>query len=51
MKIMVTFRIEEEIIKELKKEAQKRNMGYQTLMRRWIIERLNVEFSKKGGIK
>jgi len=41
----VTFRIEEKYINQLKNIAQKKAIGYQTLMRMFIVEKLN-EFLK-----
>lgn len=40
-KKLLTIRLDEEIIEATKKAAYKKAVGYQTLMRMWIVEGLN----------
>lgn len=39
----LTFRMDPAHVREIKKVARKFGMGYQTLMRMWILERLRQE--------
>lgn len=39
----ITFRADDELIERIKKIAGAKGMGYQTLMRAWLYERLEEE--------
>ena len=45
-KRLLTIRLDEEIIEATKKTANKKAVGYQTLMRMWIVEGLNRDKMK-----
>ncbi len=42
----ISFRIDEEAVDELRTLAESKGIGYQTLMRIWIKERLSTERKK-----
>ncbi len=42
----ISIRIDEDALTDLKKLANSKGLGYQTLMRMWIIERLHKERRK-----
>jgi predicted DNA binding CopG/RHH family protein len=42
----ISLRIDEDALSDLKKLANSKGLGYQTLMRMWIIERLHKERRK-----
>jgi predicted DNA binding CopG/RHH family protein len=42
----ISMRIEKQAISEIKEIAREKGMGYQTLMRSWIMERLADEKNK-----
>lgn len=47
-KAHISFRLDAETIQDLKSVARGKGMGYQTLMRSWIMERLEEEKKKAG---
>lgn len=47
-KAHISFRLNTDAIAELKALAGRKGMGYQTLMRAWILERLEEEKKKAG---
>ncbi|NCO65117.1 MAG: hypothetical protein COW32_07160 [Candidatus Aquicultor secundus] len=47
-KRLLSFRIDDEVIERLQKLAQRKGIGYQTLMRVWVIERLEEEERRAG---
>jgi predicted DNA binding CopG/RHH family protein len=42
-KTQISLRLDPQLITRLKTVAARRGIGYQTLIRRWLIERLNQE--------
>ena len=42
-KKLITLRLDPGAIKRLKEIAQRKGLGYQTLMRMWVMERLTQE--------
>lgn len=42
-KVLLTLRLDQSLIKETKKIAEQKAIGYQTLMRMWIAEGLSQE--------
>lgn len=44
-KIQVAIRFEPDTVKELRTIAQCKGVGYQTLIRMWVMERLSQEHS------
>lgn len=47
-KKVISMRIDEPTLKQLKKTAAKKGLGYQTLMRMWVKERLEEERKKSA---
>ena len=47
-KRLLSFRIDDEVIERLQKLAQRKGIGYQTLMRVWVIELLEEEERRAG---
>lgn len=47
-KRLLSFRIDDEVIERLQKLAQRKGIGYQTLMRAWVMERLEEEERRAG---
>jgi len=45
----ISMRIDEETLKQLKKIAIKKGLGYQTLIRMWVKERLEKELHKRSA--
>jgi predicted DNA binding CopG/RHH family protein len=42
-KTLISLRLERESINRLKAVAERKGIGYQTLIRMWVMERLNSE--------
>lgn len=42
-KSAISLRLERETVSRLKEVARKKGIGYQTLIRMWVMERLNSE--------
>ncbi len=42
-KKLITLRLDPGVIERLKEIAQRKGLGYQTLMRMWVMERLTQE--------
>lgn len=47
-KRLLSFRIDDEVVERLQKLAQRKGIGYQTLMRVWVMERLEEEEKRAG---
>ncbi|MHB8841510.1 MAG: CopG family antitoxin [Candidatus Aquicultor sp.] len=47
-KRLLSFRIDDEVIERLQKLARRKGIGYQTLMRVWVMERLEEEEKRAG---
>ncbi len=44
-KKLITLRLDPGAIERLKEIAQRKGLGYQTLMRMWVMERLTQEYA------
>jgi predicted DNA binding CopG/RHH family protein len=44
----ISIRVDEPALDQLKRMAGKKGLGYQTLMRMWVLERLEQEMAKRG---
>lgn len=44
----ISIRVDEPALAKLKRVAGKKGLGYQTLMRMWVLERLEQEITKQG---
>lgn len=45
IKKLITLRLDPGAIERLKEIAQRKGLGYQTLMRMWVMERLTQEYA------
>ncbi len=45
----ISLRMDDGMLDALKKLAKKRSMGYQTLMRMWVAERLEKELAEEAA--
>ena len=46
-KAQISLRIETETVERLKQLARRKGVGYQTLIRMWVTERLQVEMPRR----
>ncbi len=44
----ISVRVDEPALAQLKSIAAKKGLGYQTLMRMWVLERLEQEIERRG---
>ena len=47
----ISLRIEQDVVKRLKVLARKKQMGYQTLLKSFVIERLYEEEKREGVVR
>ena len=47
----ISLRIEQDVVKRLKVLARKKHMGYQTLLKSFVLERLYEEEKREGVVR
>jgi predicted DNA binding CopG/RHH family protein len=47
-KTMISLRLQPELIEQLKVSAKQKGIGYQTLIRMWLVERLDDETTRRS---